>query len=244
VLAAIGLGKTINNLGRETSKYKDTVHPGKYKREMEKLFERSNFSQNNDLDTNYNNFIKMLEETRKRATISVIRKHHSTPGKPWITKTILKLIQERDNLFKKWKNASSKNKDAARIKYTSCRNKVQKEISTSKINYYSSKFQEVKTDIRATWALVGEISGKQTPKTVDETIQKYFLDRYSTNAIADTFVDYFLDEVDQKTHTSIPPYNKQFSVSLQQTVRFRRRVNKQFVFGGASTNGESHFLTL
>lgn len=119
VLAAIGLGKTINNLGRETSKYKNIVHPGKYKREMEKLFERSNFSQNNDLDTNYNNFIKMIEETRKRATISVIRKHHSTPGKPWITKTILKLIQERDNLFKKWKNASSKNKDAARIKYTS-----------------------------------------------------------------------------------------------------------------------------
>lgn len=200
VLAAISKPNMKQDKQKGKSKFIDIVHSGKFKTEVCGAVKEVVFEENSGVEDRYSKLLDAIDLAKQRATIAVRRKHHITPNKPWMTDAILELIKERDLLFRKWKNARPQCRENARLNYTKIRNKVQKDITVAKNNYYESKFREFKMDIKSTWALVNEISGKQKPKTVDETIEKYFLDNHSAVEIGNQFVDTIIDEVERKTH--------------------------------------------
>ena len=72
-------------------------------------------------------------------------------------------------------------------------------IAKEKREYCKKKFQEFDNDIKATWNLANELSGKTPSKSVDETIKRNFTG--STKIIADKFVQVMIEEVDKVIHT-------------------------------------------
>jgi len=48
----------------------------------------------------------------------------------------------------------------------------------SKLKYYEKEFRDSK-NIKATWTLIIDLSGKKRPESVDEVIERFFLDNHS-----------------------------------------------------------------
>ena len=161
----------------------EILHFGKYKNELRNKADKIQIDETKSLESYHDDFISAVKEATVKSALAVKRKHHCTPKKSWITGNILDLIKERDLMFRKWKNSKTENREIVRQKYIIIRNNVQKEITSAKLNYYSTKFREVRKDIKSTWALVNEISGKQKSKSVDEVIEKYFFDSFTGEEI-------------------------------------------------------------
>jgi len=44
----------------------------------------------------FSNFVKIINECKKKATLDIKRNRHENPEKPWMNSNILDLIAERD----------------------------------------------------------------------------------------------------------------------------------------------------
>ena len=71
-------------------------------------------------------------------------------NKPWITPTIIKMINVRNKFFKR-KKRQPNNVDVKRV-YNLFRNRIIREINKSKKNYYSNYFAEHTNNIKKTWS--------------------------------------------------------------------------------------------
>ncbi len=104
-----------------------------------------------DVDDQFNDFYWRLEGCvdRHAPLKKLNRKDLKLKSKPWITPEIIRLIKERNNLFKRKKRQPS-NENVNRL-YNLFRNRINRELKKSKKVYYTKYFEENKNNIKKTW---------------------------------------------------------------------------------------------
>ena len=88
------------------------------------------------------------------------RSRKKDPMSPWITKGLLKSINDKNNLCKIF-NLTEENLN----KYKSYRNKLHKLIRKMKRQYFERKFQQSKNKMKQTWININNILGRAKKKS-------------------------------------------------------------------------------
>ena len=146
-----------------------------------------------NFSTFFEKFNKHLDETCKlqnpRHTVRNIINN------PWITDSIILCIEQKEDLYKKWKSTCSKNKpDGDRNlhkTFSDYRKTLKHVINFEKNKYNNQKFSEASGNPKKTWELINQIRGKQK-KTIKPNFiidNKRIMDR---RVIANEFNKYFV----------------------------------------------------
>ena len=111
-----------------------------------------------DPNCDYNNFIDKFKELHDQCI--PLRKckinKRKVPQSPWITKGMLKSIQNKNKLYKEYLQCPNENRA---IKFKTNRNKLNNLIRKSKREYFYSKFKNTRTNIKETWKTINSIIG-------------------------------------------------------------------------------------
>ena len=133
--------KEIDNLARETFHCSETgfeEYVGRFKSTIEKSFK-----------------IESNKTTTSRRSILF---------NPWITPGIITSVKKKHDLYTQWRNSvSNDNKLGCSELYESYKNyrkHLKGIIKAAKRNYYSKRFDNVKGNMKKTWALINELRGK------------------------------------------------------------------------------------
>ena len=130
----------------------------------------------------YNRIIPIRQHSRAN--------HKKCPRLPWITKSLLKCINKKNNLYCKYK---SKPTVQTKSNYSRYRNTLTTSLRLAKKNYFTRQFNLHKDDIKSTWRVINNVlktKNKSTPVTkiiVNETVTVDPL------AIAEEFNNYFVN---------------------------------------------------
>ena len=106
-----------------------------------------------DPNTAYNNFID--EYSRVYNALN-------NCSSPWITPGLLKSINKKNRLYKKFITSPSLSNER---KYKAYKNKLNHLIRIAKRKYYDTKFESAKNDLRTTWKLLNEVINKRKSKS-------------------------------------------------------------------------------
>ena len=108
--------------------------------------------------------------------------------KPWINKSLIRCIQKKNKLYKKFiHNRSFVNEN----KFKSYRNKVNNLLRKAKKHYFCLKFGNSKNDIKGTWKTINTLLNKSKPK-LPTYIMKDGKMVENDQSIADEFNSYFI----------------------------------------------------
>ena len=117
-----------------------------------------------DADCDYNKcvdeFNELYDECIPLRKCSVNRR--KVPQSPWITKGILKSIQNKNKLYKEHLQYPDEKRA---IKFKTYRNKLNNFIRKSKREYVYNKFKSTQNDIKETWKTINSIIGRGKNKT-------------------------------------------------------------------------------
>ncbi len=114
-----------------------------------------------DADANecYNKFVNTL--TKLYDECIPVRKYKcknkTEPRCPWISRGLLKSINTKNKLYKKYMQKPSEERFNAFKRY---RNKLNTLIRKSKKEYYNKRFESVKNNLRKTWKTINSIIGR------------------------------------------------------------------------------------
>ena len=128
----------------------------------------------------------------------------------WITSGIIKSIEFRDNLYKKWKMSPHDSPDYSILGHNlKLYNKYLNQcIRTAKQEFYMREFAKYKNDIRKTWDTLKHILNKKKSKS---EFPPYFIDKNrrisGSQNIADQFNEYFI-QIGPKLAGEIDTANK------------------------------------
>ena len=123
------------------------------------------------------------------------------PISPWITKGLLKSINNKNKLYKQYINSPTIEK---RQKFKTYKNKLNMLIRKAKRKYFFKKFERSKNDMKQTWNTINNILGRGKK----QTCQNKFKDDHgnvftSPEDIANQFNDFFVN-VGPKFASDIP----------------------------------------
>ena len=148
----------------------------------------------NQLHSNdaYENFIKKLSfYFDKSIPLTKLKSNKNSPRKPWITRGILRSINQRNCLYKTYLTDPTINNSN---KYKCYRNKLTHTIRTSKKLFYSQKLEKTKSSISSTWKILNEVMGKKkTNLQRNEKIIENNTEITNPQDIANSFNSYFVN---------------------------------------------------
>lgn len=118
-----------------------------------------------DVNSDYNQFVNKFNELYDECIpLKKTKANRKTkPLQPWISKGLLKSINVKNMLYKKY--LTTPNDDNLR-KFKTYRNKLNTLIRKCKREYYHKKFESTKNNIRQTWKTINGMIGRQ--KTVSQ----------------------------------------------------------------------------
>ena len=162
----------------------------------------NNFNEFNEI------FKSSIDNSCKLETPKTTKRNSVT--NPWITTGLIKSINEKNNLFKKWKksiNNKNKNGNAALHEEYKTKCKILKgAIRRAKQKYYFNSFTKHKGDKKKTWKIINELRGKKS-----ENIKASFsIDNeriICRRIIADKFNNYFVSiasKLNANAYSEIP----------------------------------------
>ena len=162
---------------------------------------------NKSMETFLNIFETLLDRyapLRKLNTKEIRQKQ-----KPWVTKGIIKSIQTRNHLHKKWINAKDPDKKSSyETRFKLYRGHISNLIKISKEEHYKRYFNQNKLNLKNTWKGIKSIIGK---KTVSASSPNCIVSNNVTittpKEIATSFNEYFAN-VATKVKLKIPPTNR------------------------------------
>ncbi len=133
---------------------------------------------------------------------------------PWMTPELMKLIKIRDRLFARKKREP--NNITLKETYNRVRNRVNRDIRKSKVDYQKAYFEEHKADMRKTWEGIRKIVNvkKSTDFTISQlSVKGKIID--DPTAITNSFNKYFAN-VGPETEQNVPKVpNKSPSLYLR-----------------------------
>ena len=121
---------------------------------------------------------------------------------PWMTVGILKSINQRNKLYKKFKQTSinSISYVAKKTMFNRYRNTLKKTITLAKLVYYKNIFDRYKHDMKKTWGIISETLNRSVPNSIPDTMTINGEDCSDRQVIAVNFNDFFstIGESNQK----------------------------------------------
>ena len=145
----------------------------------------------NDIDTNYQNFMKALSEKieknlpMKEITIS----HKQLSCEPWLTKSLRKCGQKQLKLYES--SIKSGNMED-RKKYREYRSVLQKIKCRCKLDYYNGKCISLKNNTKQLWKLINNVASfKHDKSSIIDCIKVDKIKITESNLIAQEFGKYF-----------------------------------------------------
>jgi len=126
------------------------------------LFDLDFHNQNNsDISITCTNFILMFNNIldQHAALRFASRKETRSFHKPWLTKGLLTSISKKNALYKKM---LSTNNPSISAKYKFYRNKITYLKESLQQNYYRSKFENCRNDVKKTWKVIIEVISTKT----------------------------------------------------------------------------------
>ena len=135
---------------------------------------------------------------------------------PWLSRGLLKSVNKKNRLYKKFVTSSS---TSSAMKYKAYKNKLTHLIRIAKRKYYDSKFENARNDLKTTWKLLNEVINKRKSKSSLPTSFKSE-GRTLTDPIeiADRFCKYFTN-IGPNVAKSIPKVNPSFRSYLGDNIR-------------------------
>ena len=115
-----------------------------------------------NVDENFNRFHKILRDSIEENTTikNITIPYKQRLKEPWMTTGIKKAITKKLQLYKQTLKKTCSQQLIQ--KYKDYRNTLQKIIRQAKMNYYTTKCLESKTNTKRLWNLINEIIGKKT----------------------------------------------------------------------------------
>ena len=135
-----------------------------------------------------------------------------TPIKPWITKGLIKSIQTKDKLYKKYiKHPTINNK----IIHTKYKNNLTQLLRLSKRNHISSEIELHKHNMKKMWGTLNNLLGRNRKQKLPEFFKnKDGIKVTDSSAIASYFNDFFTN-IGSSLADRIPPPDPNFTSPLK-----------------------------
>ena len=157
----------------------------------------TNFDLSIDADPNRN--YDILEHTITSAitkhlpTKTVKFNRHKYKKSNWITQGIIKSIKYRDMLYRKLKetNPYCQQHETMVINLHTYNNILKRSIRKAKADYYYSRFEKYKNDMRNTWVTIKEIISRESKTNFPESFQINNVLTKDKTIIANEFNTYF-----------------------------------------------------
>ena len=146
-----------------------------------------------DANCDYNNFINKFKELHDQCI--PLRKcnvnKRQVPQSPWITKGMLKSIQNKNKLYKEYLQCPNDNRA---IKFNTYRNKLNNLIRKSKREYFYSKFRNSRNNIKETWKTINSIIGRVTKVSTQSNFKTDDAENITEpKNISNAFNNFFVD---------------------------------------------------
>ena len=169
------------------------------------------FKLTDNANTAYDKFIKTFSTMLDKYTpFKRKRKFRNKSSLPWITRDIIKMINKKNRLYKKYMN---KRTNQNKTKYKTLNNKVNKALRTAKKNYFSNQIENEKRNIKNTWKILNNALNKNQYKPCNT---EFNLDGRIINnpsEVSDHFNDFFIN-VGPNQASQIPNNDIHFSTYM------------------------------
>ena len=129
-----------------------------FKRELTKVKWKKILSDQN-VNDDYDIFVRTFNDLHDKCIPlkKCTNKYKCDPRSPWITKCILKSINTKNKLYKKYLSSPT---STNLHKFKNFRNRLNCVIRKSKRNYFYNKFEKTKGDMRQTWKTINNVMGR------------------------------------------------------------------------------------
>ncbi len=199
---------------------KDKESINKFHNEILKSNQLHSFNANytQDPNINYNILHSVIQNTHMPQKVIKYDKRKHKKSK-WITQSIIKSINFRDNLYKNLKMTDPNSTEYATLKTNlkTFNNILKKSIRAIKKDYYETLFMKFKDDIRGTWKTINDILNKTKRK---KAFSQFFRDGENmiTNkyVIVNKFNTFFTNIGPNLSKLIKSPSNKNFRNYLTQ----------------------------
>ena len=99
--------------------------------------------------------------TKSFVRTKIVNSPRNRTDKPWITLGLAKACQTKNKMYKLWVKAKGTHRETQLVEdYRSYRSRLRDLISKAKDDYFTSKFESCKENIRSCWRVINEIRGK------------------------------------------------------------------------------------
>ena len=167
----------------------------------------------NDVNLSFNNFMHILNNQLDIHIPKMKEKrtnYKTSPRLPWISKSLLRSINRKNNLYYKFK---MKGTEQAKIKYTRYKNMLTKILRLEKKRYYANQLAFYKHDIQNTWKVLKQAMNLSKNKSDITRIRSNNIIFEDFDNIANIFNNYF-SSIGENLAEDIPPATKHFSEYL------------------------------
>ena len=129
-----------------------------FKRELTKVKWKEILSDQN-VNDDYDIFVRTFNDLHDKCIPlkKCTNKYKCDPRSLWITKCILKSINTKNKLYKKYLSSPT---STNLHKFKNFRNRLNCVIRKSKRNYFYNKFEKTKGDMRQTWKTINNVMGR------------------------------------------------------------------------------------
>lgn len=111
-------------------------------------------------------FIERICKLTEKYTKRIKRKKDDKKRKEWVTKALMKSITTKNQLYKKYRE----NPEAYGEEFRNYRNRLNRVMEITKLNYYKSKIEKNKKSSKQLWNTINSIECKKKKSTIKEII--------------------------------------------------------------------------
>ena len=168
-----------------------------------------------DADCDYNKFIdkfnELYDECIPLRKCSVSRR--KVPQSPWITKGLLKSINNKNKLYKEYLQCPNESRN---VKFKTYRNKLNNLIRKSKREYFYRKFKSTQNNIKDTWKNINNMIGRKKNNTQQSSFKMNETEKINEpKTISNAFNDFFVN-IGPKLAANIQHSGKNYFDYLKQ----------------------------
>src|SRR5271163_3237209 len=139
--------------------------------------------------------------------------HRLTPRHAWMTKSLVRACLKKSNLYKLYRKSGS---DVDKDKYKTYKKNLEGLLNTAEKTYYYDRFKCLCGDLRKTWKLIGDLTGKVQRENIAGSFIVNGVTITDKQEIVEKLNDYFVN-IGSLFATSIQPSSLHFSDYIKKT---------------------------
>ena len=165
--------------------------------------------ESDDVDSSYDMFYNILHDkldSNMPPKKEQPKNYKKSPRLPWISKAVLRSINRKNDLYYKYKLEKT---DQSKKKYRSYKNILTNIIRVEKKNYFVTRLELCKNDMKNTWKIIKEAMNLNNDKSKIDKIKSNDVIIEDPTNIADIFNTYF-SSIGDNLSSNIPLPQKKF----------------------------------